>query len=209
MDQEREHDEFRRIEIAAKRERAEELIAGYRTAIDKNRRRINWYNEVLGRIAQRLGAWRIIVVLVLVKAASSSRLRRGEASPTKRADDRSPPQGPLNFSEVGGLLLGRQANLREVEWIWQAGAVTDMPAGYACRRAVGCDQPPLARLARRVVHLPGVACVVQAPDRGLSIRFAGPPGLRPIPDGIGAAIYASPSRREAGLKPSYPSRGRT
>lgn len=55
MDQEREHDEFRRIELIAKRDRAEELIADFRRGIDLNRRRINWYNEMLGRIAQRLG----------------------------------------------------------------------------------------------------------------------------------------------------------
>ena len=55
MDQEREGDEFRRMEIVAKREHAERLIADYRKAIDVNRRLINWCNEMVGRIAQRLG----------------------------------------------------------------------------------------------------------------------------------------------------------
>jgi hypothetical protein len=55
MDQERERNEFHRMEIIAKRDQSERLIADYRSAIDVNRRRINWCNEVLGRIAQRLG----------------------------------------------------------------------------------------------------------------------------------------------------------
>lgn len=55
MDQERECDEFYRMEIVAKRERAEMLIANYRKGIDANRRKIDWCNRVLGRIAQRLG----------------------------------------------------------------------------------------------------------------------------------------------------------
>jgi hypothetical protein len=55
MDQEREREEFRRIDIVAERERAERMIADYRKHIDFYRSRIDWYNDMLGRIAQRLG----------------------------------------------------------------------------------------------------------------------------------------------------------
>jgi hypothetical protein len=55
MDHEREPGEFRRMEIIAKRERAERLIADYRRHVDFYRERIDWCNDVLGRIAQRLG----------------------------------------------------------------------------------------------------------------------------------------------------------
>jgi hypothetical protein len=55
MDQERERDIFQRMEIVAKRERAAELIARYRHGIGVNQDKIDWCNEMLGRIAQRLG----------------------------------------------------------------------------------------------------------------------------------------------------------
>jgi hypothetical protein len=55
MDQERERDEFRRMEIVAKREQSARLIADYREKIDFFRSRIDWCNKMLGRIEQRLG----------------------------------------------------------------------------------------------------------------------------------------------------------
>lgn len=50
-----EADNFRRIQLKSKVERAEAIVAGYREGIDFYRRQINEAFERLGRIAERLG----------------------------------------------------------------------------------------------------------------------------------------------------------
>ena len=55
MDHSREKDEFRRIELAAKIDRAEGLITAYREHIATYRQRIDVYHHLLGRIGERLG----------------------------------------------------------------------------------------------------------------------------------------------------------
>jgi hypothetical protein len=50
-----EADNFRRIQLMSKLERARDVIAQYRRGIDDYRERIDKYYERLGRIAQRLG----------------------------------------------------------------------------------------------------------------------------------------------------------
>jgi hypothetical protein len=49
-----EADTFRRIQLMSKVDRANELIAQYRTGIDHYRRELNEYFKRLGRIAERL-----------------------------------------------------------------------------------------------------------------------------------------------------------
>lgn len=51
----RESNEFRRIKIAGKLDRANGLITGYRDGIDFWRDRMNTYHQLLGRISERLG----------------------------------------------------------------------------------------------------------------------------------------------------------
>lgn len=54
MDQ-REQDQFRRIDLEEERERAMGLVVRYRKAIDFFRRRIDYYSEVIGHLGERLG----------------------------------------------------------------------------------------------------------------------------------------------------------
>ena len=51
----KEQDEFRRIELVAKIDRAEGLIASYREHITIYRKRIDTYHHLLGHIGERLG----------------------------------------------------------------------------------------------------------------------------------------------------------
>jgi hypothetical protein len=51
----REIEEFRRIQLTAKVERAEGLIATYHEHIAIYRRRLDTYHHLLGRIGERLG----------------------------------------------------------------------------------------------------------------------------------------------------------
>jgi hypothetical protein len=55
MNDDREHDEFRRIAIMARIERAQGFITRYREHIDYYRDHIDSYGRVLGHIAERLG----------------------------------------------------------------------------------------------------------------------------------------------------------
>lgn len=55
MERGREMDEFRRIELVAKIDRAEGLIATYREHIAIYRQHIDVYHHLLGRIGERLG----------------------------------------------------------------------------------------------------------------------------------------------------------
>lgn len=55
MDDSREQDEFRRMAIVAKVDRAEGLIADYWDGINFYRERIREYWYLLGRIGERLG----------------------------------------------------------------------------------------------------------------------------------------------------------
>lgn len=55
MDCGREIDEFRRIELVAKIDRAEGLIATYLEHIAIYRQRVDVYHHLLGRIGERLG----------------------------------------------------------------------------------------------------------------------------------------------------------
>jgi len=55
MERNREMNEFRRIELVAKIDRAEGLIATYREHIAVYRRRVDVYHHLLGRIGERLG----------------------------------------------------------------------------------------------------------------------------------------------------------
>ena len=48
-------DEFRRMELVAKIDRAERLIKNYRDHIAIYRERIDTYHHLLGRIGERLG----------------------------------------------------------------------------------------------------------------------------------------------------------
>jgi hypothetical protein len=51
----READEFRRIEINSQVERASTMISKYREGIDYYRDQLDEYHDRLGRIAERLG----------------------------------------------------------------------------------------------------------------------------------------------------------
>jgi hypothetical protein len=55
MDHDREADEFRRIQLTTKIDRAEDLIVRYRENIAFYRKRIDSYHHLLGRIGERLG----------------------------------------------------------------------------------------------------------------------------------------------------------
>lgn len=55
MDQGRQTDEFRRIRLAAKVERAEGLIATYQEHLALYRDRLDIYHHLLGRVGERLG----------------------------------------------------------------------------------------------------------------------------------------------------------
>jgi hypothetical protein len=50
-----EAENFRRIQLVAEVDRANEVIAQYRKGIDHFRRRLNEYHKRLGHIAERLG----------------------------------------------------------------------------------------------------------------------------------------------------------
>lgn len=50
-----EADNFRRIQLMSRLERARDVIAQYRHGIDYYRRQIEVYSECLGRIKERLG----------------------------------------------------------------------------------------------------------------------------------------------------------
>ena len=55
MDSSREIDEFRRLDLVEKIDRAESLIATYLEHIGIYRRRVDVYHNLLGRIGERLG----------------------------------------------------------------------------------------------------------------------------------------------------------
>lgn len=55
MDSSRDIDEFRRIDLVEKIDRAEGLIAAYLEHIDIYRRQVDVYHNLLGRIGERLG----------------------------------------------------------------------------------------------------------------------------------------------------------
>ena len=55
MHPDRERDEFRRIDIQAKVDRAKAIVDDYRRNISYYRGRIDSYHHLLGRISQRLG----------------------------------------------------------------------------------------------------------------------------------------------------------